>query len=43
MKTTENQKQQQTVQTEQKDQPVIRVQSNLRAGAASSATRGHCI
>lgn len=42
MKRNETEKQQ-NVQTEQKDQPIIRVQSNLRAGAASTKAKDHCI
>lgn len=37
MKRNESQKQEQNVQTEQKDQPIVRVRSNLRAGAVAPA------
>jgi hypothetical protein len=41
MKNTETKKQDQKLETAQKDQPIIRVRSNLRAGLG--AARDNCI
>ena len=44
MKNTETKKQDQKLQTAQNDQPIIRVRSNLRAGALGiEAARDNCI
>jgi hypothetical protein len=43
MKRNQAKKHDQNVQTEQKDQPIIRVRSDLRAGLLGSDSRDTCI
>lgn len=43
MKRNETKNQDQTTQTEKKDQPIIRVQSKLRAGLLGTAAAGDCV